>query len=125
MNPAKSLMPPRAGAEAVTLMGRFGYAARAVVYFLVGASAVTAAIWPEHRPAGPGDAVQLGHGYPIGAIFLIAVAFGLACLAGWFTIAGLTTARQARARSWWRGLGMIGDAVVYGVFIVNVAGIAF
>ena len=129
MHAAKSLMPPRAGSQAVTLIGRLGYASRGVVYFLVGASAVIAAIWPAHRPAGPSDAVQfgsgqLGHGHPIGAIFLIAVAFGLACLAGWFTIAGLTTAQHARGRSWWRGLGMLGDASVYLVFMIDVAGIA-
>src|SRR5438045_6339947 len=93
MQAAKSLMPPTAGSEAVTLMGRLGYVARGIVYFLVGASAAIAAIWPTHRPAGPSDAVQLGsgqlgHGHPIGAIFLIAVAFGLACLAGWFTSPG-------------------------------------
>src|SRR5437762_175969 len=129
MQAAKSLMPPTAGSEAVTLMGRLGYLARGVVYFLVGASAAIAAIWPAHRPAGPSDAVQLGsgqlgHGHPIGAIFLIAVAFGLACLAGWFTIAGLTTAQHARGRSWWRGLGMLGDAIVYIVFMIDVAGAA-
>ena len=129
MQAAKSLMPPTAGSEAVTLMGRLGYVARGVVYFLVGASAVIAAIWPADRPAGPSDAVQLGsgqlgHGHPIGAIFLIAVAFGLACLAGWFTIAGLTTAQHARGRSWWRGLGMLGDASVYLVFMIDVAGVA-
>src|SRR5918911_3989739 len=105
MHAAKSLMPPGAGAEAVTLMGRLGYGARAVVYFLVGASAVIAAIWPTHRPAGPSDAVQLGDGHPIGAALLLAVAVGLACLAGWFTIAGLATTRHADARGWWRGLG--------------------
>ena len=129
MQAAKSLMPPTAGSETVTLMGRLGYVARGIVYFLVGASAAIAAIWPTHRPAGPSDAVQLGsgqlgHGHPIGAIFLIAVAFGLACLAGWFTIAGLTTAQHARGRSWWRGLGMLGDASVYLVFMIDVAGIA-
>jgi Domain of Unknown Function (DUF1206) len=124
MHAAKSLMPPRAGAEAVTMIGRLGYAARAVVYFLVGVSAVIAAIWPEHRPAGPSDAVQLGHGQPIGAIFLVAVAFGLACLAGWFTVAGLTRARDADARDWWRGVGMLGDAVVYIFFMIDVAGVA-
>src|SRR5947207_8550184 len=99
-------MPPTAGSEAVTLMGRLGYLARGVVYFLVGASATIAAIWPTHRPAGPSDAVQLGsgqlgHGYPSGAIVLIAVAFGLACLAGWFRMAGLTTAPHALWSSWW------------------------
>src|SRR5437763_5586426 len=130
MQAAQSLMPPTAGSEAVTLLGRLGYLARGVVYFLVGASAAIAAIWPAHRPAGPSDAVQLGsgqldHGHPIGAIFLIAVAFGLACLAGWFTVAGLATAKHADARGWWRGLGMLGDAVVYGVFMIDVAGIAF
>ncbi|MBV9587230.1 MAG: DUF1206 domain-containing protein, partial [Alphaproteobacteria bacterium] len=59
MHAPKSLVPPRAGSEAVTWMGRLGYAARGIVYFLVGASAAVAAIWPTHRPAGPSDAVQL------------------------------------------------------------------
>src|SRR5947209_5889699 len=44
MQAAKSLMPPTAGSEAVTLMGRLGYGARGVVYFLVGASAARAGI---------------------------------------------------------------------------------
>src|ERR1044071_2528625 len=130
MHAAKSLMPPRSGSEAVTLMGRLGYIARGVVYFLVGASAAIAAIWPTYRPAGPSDAVQLGstqlggqldcgqlgHGHPIGAIFLIAVALGLACLAGWFTIAGLMTARRGGGRGWGRGLSLLGDAIVYVFF---------
>ena len=124
MHAAKSLMPPRAGSQAVTLIGRLGYASRGVVYFLVGASAVIAAIRPGHRPAGPTEAVQLQHGHPIGAIFLLVVALGLACLAGWFTIAGLTTARRTGATSWWRGVGMLGDAIVYIAFMVDVAGIA-
>jgi hypothetical protein len=129
MHAAKSLMPPRAGSEAVTWMGRIGYAARGVVYFLVGASAAAAAIWPEHRPAGPSDAVQLGsrqlgHGHPLGAIFLIAVALGLACLAGWFTVAGLTSTRRSGVRGWWHGIGMLGDAVVYIAFMLDVAGVA-
>src|SRR5947209_14074291 len=116
MQAAKSLMPATAGSEAVTLMGRLGYLARGIVYFLVGASAAIAAIWPAHRPAGPSDAVQLGsgqfgHSHPIGAIFLLGVAFGLACLAGWLTVAGLVSAKHAGARGWWRGLGMLGDAV--------------
>src|SRR5947207_5276627 len=131
-------MPPTAGSEAVTLMGRLGYLARGVVYFLVGASAAIAAIWPAYRPAGPSDAVrlgsaqlggqlgggQLGHGHPIGAMFLIAVALGLACLAGWFTIAGVMTAQRGGGRGWWRGLGMLGDAIVYVFFMIDVAGIA-
>ena len=124
MHAAKSLMPPRAGSEAVTWMGRLGYAARGVVYLLVGASAGVAAIWPTHRPAGPSDAVQLGHGHPIGAVFLIAIAFGLACLAGWFTVAGVASARQATGKGWWRALGTLGDAVVYIAFMIDVAGIA-
>jgi hypothetical protein len=110
-------------------MGRVGYAARGSVYFLVGASAMMAAVVPGHRPAGPSDAVQLGsrqlgHGEPIGAIFLIAIAFGLACLAGWLTVAGLTSTRRTGARGWWHGIGMLGDAVVYIAFMLDVAGVA-
>ena len=44
MRAAKSLMPPRTGSEAVTLMGRLAYIARGVVYFLVGASAAIAVL---------------------------------------------------------------------------------
>lgn len=124
MHAAKSLMPPRDGSEAVTWMGRLGYAARGVVYFLVGASALIAAIRTEHRPAGPTGALQFQHGHPIGAIFLLVMAFGLACLAGWFTVAGLATARRAGTGGWWRSLGMFGDAVVYIAFMIEVAGVA-
>ena len=106
-------------------MGRLGYAARGVVYFLVGASAAIAAIRPGHRPAGPTDALQLGHGHPLGALFLLLVAFGLACLAGWFTVAGVDAARRSSRRNWWRGVGMLGDAVVYIGFMIDVAGVAF
>src|SRR5438477_5295955 len=123
MGAANSLMPPRAGVEAVTLMGRLGYAARGVVYFLVGASAVIAAFVPGHRPNGPSDALHFKQ-HPIGAVFLIAVAFGLACLAGWFTIAGLAAARRTGARGWWRGLGMLGDAIVYLASMIEVGGVA-
>jgi uncharacterized protein DUF1206 len=125
MHAAKSLMPPRTGPEAVALMGRLGYGARGVVYFLVGASAAIAAIKPGHRPAGPTDALQLGHGHPIGALFLLLLALGLACLAGWFTVVGVAAARRSDARSWWRGIGMLGDAVVYIAFMADVAGVAF
>src|SRR5438045_2127741 len=45
-------------------------------------------------------------------------------LGGLVHIAGLTTAQHARGRSWWRGLGMLGDASVYLVFMIDVAGIA-
>ena len=51
MHVANSLMQPRADSEAVSLMGRLGYGARGVVYFLVGASAAITAIRPGHRPA--------------------------------------------------------------------------
>jgi hypothetical protein len=125
MQTAKSPIPPRSGFEAVTLMGRLGYAARGVVYFLVGASAAISAIKPGHRPAGPTDALQLGHGHPLGAVFLLLVAFGLACLAGWLTVAGFKSAQRNSSRSWWRGIGMLGDAVVYIAFMLDVAGVAF
>lgn len=125
MHAGKSLMPPRAGSEAVSLMGRLGYGARGVVYFLVGASAAIAAVRPGHRPAGPTDALQLGHGHPIGALLLLLLAFGLACLAGWLTVAGLATTRHGGGRSWWRGIGLLGDAVVYIAFMIDVAGVAF
>jgi hypothetical protein len=125
MHVAKSLMPPRAGSEAVSLMGRLGYGARGVVYFLVGASAAITAIRPGHRPAGPAEALQLGHGHPTGALFLLLLACGLACLAGWFTVAGIETTRHSGRRRWWRGIGMLGDAVIYVAFMIEVAGIAF
>jgi len=63
MQAAKSLMPPTAGSEAVTLMGRLGYVARGIVYFLVGASAAIAAIWPTLK----GESIVLDLGASIGA----------------------------------------------------------
>jgi hypothetical protein len=121
MPAVKKLVPH----QTITLMGRLGYISRGVVYFLVGVSAALAAVRPGHRPAGPTDALQLGQGHPVGAVFLLFVAFGLACLAGWFTIAGVAAARRAGARGYWSALGLLGDAVVYIAFMLDVAGVAF
>ena len=121
MPAAKTLV----SSQAISLMGRVGYVSRGIVYLLVGVSAAIAAIEPGHRPSGPTDALQLGHGHPLGAVFLLLIALGLACLGAWFTVAGVASARYSGARSYWRAIGMLGDAIVYIAFMIDVAGVAF
>src|SRR5215831_7838694 len=116
----KSLVRDPAASQAVTLMGRVGYVARGVVYFMVGVSAAIAAVRPEHRPGGMSDALQFLHGHPFGAVLLLILAGGLACLAGWFTIAGLCSVDDKHR--WLTSIAMLGDAVVYGAFMLLALG---
>src|SRR5579872_4022386 len=80
---------------AAGVAARIGYSARGLIYFLVGLSAAIAVIEPGRRPAGMTDALRMfQHGHPLGPFLIIGVALGLACLAGWYTVAGVASGKQ-------------------------------
>lgn len=107
-------------------MARVGYGARGLVYFLVGASAAFAAWQPGRRPEGVTGAVRVfQHGQALDALFVLVLALGLACLAGWYTVAGLASGERRDTLGWLRAAERFGDAVVYVAFMLDLVGIVF
>jgi hypothetical protein len=64
-------------------MVRIGYAARGIVFLIVGGFALLAAGGLGAHPQGARDALELVFQEPLGGYFLWALAAGLLCFAGW------------------------------------------
>ena len=64
-------------------MVRIGYAARGIVFLIVGGFALLAAGGLGTHPEGARDALELLFRWPLGAYFLWLLAAGLLCFAGW------------------------------------------
>src|SRR5947208_15602571 len=108
---------------AVSAMARIGYGARGLIYFLVGGLAAIAAVRPEHRPSGMTTALQVfRHEHMLGVIVVLAVALGLACLAGWYTVAGIAAGRRGRTFDYLKAAERFRDAVVYAAFMLDLLG---
>lgn len=128
MTVTKTLLPRPAARHpadlplAVSLMGRVGYAARGTIYFLVGVSAALTAIRPEHRPGGMTEALKPLQNDWTGGVVLVLLTLGLACLAGWFAVAGLSRRDHTGAVRAMVAAAMLGDAAVYVGFTMIVTG---
>jgi len=64
-------------------MARIGYAARGIVFLLIGTFALLAAGGLRERPQGARDALEFAFQLPLGGYFLWTLAVGLVCFAGW------------------------------------------
>jgi hypothetical protein len=104
-------------------LARIGFAARGVIYLLIAGFALASAFRSDRRPHGFTTAVEALLNTPLGGFFALAIACGLACLAGWLAMDGLARARTARdSKRWLIGAAMIADALLYiGFMIVIVA----
>lgn len=67
----------------IEALARFGYGARGAVYLLVGAFATAAALELRDEASGPEEAFQAFAAWPLGSVWLMALAFGLSGFAVW------------------------------------------
>lgn len=111
---------------AISAIARIGYGSRGLVYLLVGVSAAVASLRPERRPSGMTSALQVfRQGHMLGGAFVLAVAIGLACLAGWYTVTGLASRQRGRPFDYLQAAERFGDAAVYVAFMLDLLGWVF
>jgi Domain of Unknown Function (DUF1206) len=109
---------------ALTAMARIGFAARGLIYLLVGAFAVAAAFNLGKQPHGIMDAVQAVTNNGIRLILATVIGLGLACLAAYFAITGFWRCARARGgKHWLFAAGMLGDALIYAAVMIALLGI--
>src|SRR6476661_3168233 len=68
---------------------RFGFAAKGVVYCVIGVLAALVPVGMTNKPVGTRGALQTILQQPIGAMLLGVVAFGLLCFGIWNAIRGI------------------------------------
>jgi hypothetical protein len=105
----------------IVLLARIGYAAKGLVYVIVGSIAATAALAGRSSEVGPGDALATIHGSPFGKVTLSVMALGLFGYAVWRLLeAALDPERRG---SGWKGvakrLGSAAKGLAYGSFGVT------
>jgi hypothetical protein len=90
---------------------------------MTGFSAALAAIRPEHRARGLTESLRPLQHHWAGGLVLLALASGLACLAGWLAVAALSRRDHTGPARYVFAAGTLGDAAVYFGFMASVVGI--
>ena len=110
--------------KTLTFLARIGFGARGLVYLLVGAFAGAAALNMGKQPHGIIDVVQAVGGPYLRLVLAAVIGGGLACLAGYFAVAGLWHCLRGHGRRRWLFAGgMLGDAIVYAAVMISIIGI--
>jgi hypothetical protein len=110
---------------ALTVVARLGFAARGLLYLLVGGFAVAAALGLGQQPHGIMDVLTALMNTRLQTVLAAVIGLGLACLAGYFAIRGLShCCRGSGARRWLFGAGIIADALIYGAVMISLLGLA-
>ena len=127
MTIAENAIPSRATRRtALTWLARVGFAARGLIYLIVGGFAAAAALGLGKEPHGIMDAVQAITGTRLRLVVAASTGIGLACLAAYFATVGMWhCCRGTGRRRWLLAVGMLGDAIVYGAVMLCILGLLF
>src|SRR5262249_36103771 len=115
---------PAVQRSTLTVVARLGFAARGLIYLLVGSFAVAAALGLGQQPHGIMDAVSALIDTRLQTVLAAVIGLGLGCLAGYFAIRGFWhCCRGGGVQHWLFAAGMLGDALIYGVGMISVLGL--
>jgi hypothetical protein len=100
------------------VLARVGFAARGLIYLLIGGFASVAAFRSDQHPHGFTDAAQAVLNKPFGNFVVLGIAVGIACLAGWLAVESFADYSGGHGRRrWLRAIGRLGDAIFYGALV--------
>src|SRR4051812_32638012 len=117
---------PAARRTTLTFLARIGFAARGLIYLVVGVFAAAAAFGLGNEPHGIIDAVQAITGTRLRLMLAGSIGIGLACLAAYFAAVGAWHCiRGSRATRWLYAAGMLGDAAIYAAVMIRILGLLF
>ena len=113
------MRPLPGGRNTIERIARFGYGARGIVYIVVGALALLAAIGQGGRAGDSKDALRAVLSGPFGAVLVGVIALGLAGFALWRLVEGVTDADRRGTSA--KGLAVRGAHLISAVIYLGLA----
>lgn len=120
MSIAKSILKSPTERQAVGLLGRLGYGARGVIYLFVGISAALATFNRDYRPGGVIESLKPLQHHWLGAVAIMLMAAGLACLSAWLAMTAILRRDHPGPSHVVLVAGTFGDAAIYIGFVAVV-----
>ncbi|KST61010.1 hypothetical protein AO398_10710 [Methylobacterium sp. GXS13] len=113
------MRPLPGGRNTIERIARFGYGARGIVYIVVGALALLAAIGQGGRAGDSKDALRAVLSGPFGAVLVGVIALGLAGFALWRLVEGVTDADRRGTSA--KGLAVRGAHLISAAIYLGLA----